>query len=214
MWNHLGLPNPLHSPLHTFTWRKPKISPPRNPNPYETTTILTLSDSEDGDSTDVSNPYRNIRWTDAPPRTTQTEAEADAEAGEEGPTSAFPDAQTSPRSHALDPVTIIGSRGEAAIYPEPNEDEHQGITLPPYDSMSEYEEEEAQDEEEEDIHIPPNPSNVPTPGYRPVSKPKLVPTGLPKPRTHGARDGKPRRFLARSHPTRGPPTPDPTEPQV
>ena len=36
-------------------------------------------DSEDEGSTDVSNPYRNIRWTEEPPRTTQTEVDAEAE---------------------------------------------------------------------------------------------------------------------------------------
>ena len=40
-------------------------------------------DSEDEGSTDVSNPYRNIRWTEEPPRTTQTEVDAGAEPGEE-----------------------------------------------------------------------------------------------------------------------------------
>ena len=155
---------------------------------------LHTPDSEDGDSTDVSNPYRTIQWTDAPPRTTQTAAEADAETGEEGPTSAFPDVQASPPSHALDPVTVIGSRGEAAIYPEPDGDEHQGITLPPYDSMSEYEEEEAQDEEEEDIHIPPNPSNVPTPGYRPVRDRSLYPPDSPNPELMEPETGSPDDF--------------------
>ena len=45
-------------------------------------------DSEDESSTDVSNPYRNIRWTEEPPLTTQTEADVEADPGEEGPTSA------------------------------------------------------------------------------------------------------------------------------
>ena len=69
---------------------------------------------------------------------------------------------------------MIGSRGEAAIYPEINEAEHKApvmyrITFPPYDSLSEFEDNDAQDEEDEDTYSPPNPTNVPTPGYRPVS---------------------------------------------
>ena len=75
---------------------------------------------------------------------------------------------------------MIGSRGEAAIYPEINEAEHKPpgmyrVTFPPYDSMSEFEDDDAQEEEEEDIHVPPNPSNVPTPGYR---RRTVMPLGL------------------------------------
>ena len=43
------------------------------------------------------------------------------------------------------------------------------ITLPPYDLLSEYEDDDAQEDEvEEETLAPPNPTNVPTPGYRPA----------------------------------------------
>ena len=35
-------------------------------------------DSEDEGSTDVSNPYQNIRWTEEEPRMTQTEVDVEA----------------------------------------------------------------------------------------------------------------------------------------
>ena len=81
---------------------------------------------------------------------------------------------------------MIGSRGEAAIYPEINEAEHKPpgmyrVTFPRYDSMSEFEEDDAQEEEEEDLHVPPNPSNVPTPGYRPVRDRIWYPPDSPSP---------------------------------
>ena len=46
-------------------------------------------------------------------------------------------------SQTPDHVTVIGSRGEAAIYPEVDETKHPAagthrITLPPYDSLSEF----------------------------------------------------------------------------
>ena len=86
---------------------------------------------------------------------TQTEVDAEAEPGEEGPTSAFPDSRPPHPSQTPDPVTVIGSRGEAAIYPEINEAEHKApgmyrTTFSPYDSMSEFEDDDAQEEEEED----------------------------------------------------------------
>ena len=191
--------SPPFSPPHIHTEETEDFASAESQSVRDPEDLYT-PDSVDGDSTDVSNPYRNIRWTDAPPRTTQTEVEAEAETGEEGPTSAFPDAHASSPSHALDPVTIIGSRGEAAIYPEPNGDEHQGITLPPYDANAKYDDEEAQDEEEEDIHIPPNPSNVPTPEYRPVRDRSLYPLDSPSPELMELKTGSPT------------PTPDPPEP--
>ena len=60
--------------------------------------------------------------------------------------------------------------------------------------MSEYEEEEAQDEEEEDIHIPPNPSNVPTPGYRPVRDRSSHHTDSPSPELMELETGSPDDF--------------------
>ena len=68
---------------------------------------------------------------------------------------------------------MIGSRGEAVIYHEINEAEHKAqgmyrITFPPYDSLSEFEDDDAQEEAEEETLSPPNQNNVPTPGYRPV----------------------------------------------
>ena len=57
----------------------------RDPDDFRT------PDSEDEGSTDVSNPYRNIRWTGEQPRQSETDIEAEAEQDEEGPNSAFPD---------------------------------------------------------------------------------------------------------------------------
>ena len=79
----------------------------RDPEDFQT------PESDDKGSTDVSNPYRNIRWTEEPPRTTQSEAAVEADPGEEGPTSAFPDSRAPHPSHTPDPVTVIGSRGKA-----------------------------------------------------------------------------------------------------
>ena len=86
-------------------------------------------DSEDEGSTDVSNPYRNIRWTEETPRLTQTEVHAETEPGEEVPTSAFPDSRAPHPSQTPDPVTVIGSRGEAAIYPEINEADYKPLGM-------------------------------------------------------------------------------------
>ena len=52
-----------------------------------------------------------------------------------------------------DPVTVIESRGEAAIYPEINEADYKPpgmyrTTFPPYDSMSEFEDDDAHEEED------------------------------------------------------------------
>ena len=63
---------------------------------------------------------------------------------------------------------MIGSRGEVAIYPEINEADYKPLrmyrtTFPPYDSMSEFEDDDAQEEVEEETFVPPNPTNVPTP---------------------------------------------------
>ena len=57
----------------------------RDPDDFRT------PDSEDEGSTDVSNPYRNIRWTEGTPQQTQPEGDAEAEPREEEPTSALPD---------------------------------------------------------------------------------------------------------------------------
>ena len=86
-------------------------------------------DSEDDGSTDVSNPYHNIRWTEEPPRTTQTEVDAEAEPGEECPTSAFPDSRAPHPSHTPDPVTVMGSRGEAVNYTENNEADYKPLGM-------------------------------------------------------------------------------------
>ena len=82
----------------------------RDPDDFRTT------ESEDEGSTDVSNTYSNIRWTEGTPRQTQPEVDAEAEPGEEGPTSAFSDPRSPHPSQTLDPVTIIGSRVETTIY--------------------------------------------------------------------------------------------------
>ena len=90
----------------------------RDPDEFRT------PDSEDEGSTDVSNPYRNFRWTTR--ATQQTEPEVYPEAGheDEGPTSAFQDSPPQPLedlsthpSQTRNPVTVIGSSGEAAICP-------------------------------------------------------------------------------------------------
>ena len=79
----------------------------------------------------------------------------ETEHDEEGPTSAFPDSPPPHPSQAADPVTIIGSRGERTIYPEADEivpltDGPTRITLPKYDHLSEYENDDAQEEEVEE----------------------------------------------------------------
>ena len=80
----------------------------------------------------------------------QTEVDADAEPGEEGPTSAFLDSRTPHPSETPDPVTVIGSRGEAVIYPEIKEADYKPLgmyrhTYSPCDSMSEFEDDDAQE---------------------------------------------------------------------
>ena len=117
----------------------------RDPDDFRT------HDTENEGSTDVSNNYRNFRWTEEKPRRTETDIEAEAEQDEEGPTSAFPDSPPSHPSQAADPVTIICSRGETTIYPEADEtvpptEDPTRITLPPYDHLSEYENDDAQEE--------------------------------------------------------------------
>ena len=128
------------------------------------------TDSEDEGSTDVSNPYRNIRWIEETPRTQQTDVDAEAEPGKEGPTSAFPNLRAPPPSQTPDPVTVIGSSGEAVNYPEINEAEHKApgmyrTTSSPYDSMSEFEDDYAQEEEEEETYSHPT---------RPMSQPQVT----------------------------------------
>ena len=109
-------------------------------------------------------------------RPTGPEADPEAAGEEEGPTSAFqtpshtatssphsPPAVRNPSPHPSqtpDPVTVIGSRREAATYPDaedtgpPAADSHR-ITLPPYDALSEFGDDDAQEEEEEDTYSPP-----------------------------------------------------------
>ena len=79
---------------------------------------------------------------------------------------------------------MIGSRGEAATYTdaedtEPPADDTHLITLPPYDALSEFDDDDAQEEEEEDTYSPPNPTNVPTPGYRPARDGSAYPSDSP-----------------------------------
>ena len=81
---------------------------------------------------------------------------------------------------------MIGSRGEAAIYTELNDAEHKPpgtsrITFPPYDSMSEFEDDDAQEEVEEEDFVPPNQTNVPTPGYRQAMDRSTYPTDSSSP---------------------------------
>ena len=143
-------------------------------------------DSEDEGSTDVSNPYRNIRWTEEEPRRSQTEVDADAEPGEEGPTSAFPDSRAPHPSQTPDPVTVIEFRGETVNYHEINEAEHKApgmyrTTFYPYDSMSEFEDDDAHEEQEEETYSTPNATTVPTPGYREVRDRSSYPPDSPSP---------------------------------
>ena len=50
------------------------------------------------------------------------------------------------------------------------------ITFPTYDSLSEFEDDDAQEEEvEEEMFSPPNTTNVPTAGYRPVMEGRILP---------------------------------------
>ena len=58
-------------------------------------------------------------------------------------------------------------------YPEADETEHPAvdthrITLPRYDSLSKFKDNDADGEEEKKKHTQPNRANFPTPGYRPV----------------------------------------------
>ena len=104
--------------------------------------------SEDEGSTDVSNPYRNFRCTEETPRQTESDIDAEAEHDEKRPTSAFHASPPPNPSKAADPVTIIESRGETTIYPEadetePSTEDPHRITLPPYDPLSEYEDDDA-----------------------------------------------------------------------
>ena len=107
-------PPHIHMP-ETEVFASAESQSVRDPEDFRTT------DSEDEGSTDVSNHCRNIRWTEETPRTPQTEVDAEAEPGEEGHTSAFPDSRAPPPPQTPDPVTVIGSRGEAVNYPEINE---------------------------------------------------------------------------------------------
>ena len=66
---------------------------------------------------------------------------------------------------------MIGSQGEAALYlgettEEPVQPDVRRTMSSPYDSLSEYEQGNATDNEDEDEFTPVNPTNVPTLGYR------------------------------------------------
>ena len=50
-----------------------------------------------------------------------------------------------------------------------------------YDSMSEFEDDDPQEEVEEETFVPPNPTNVQTPGYRPVMDRSSFPQDSPSP---------------------------------
>ena len=63
-----------------------------------------------------------------------------------------------------------------------------------YDSMSEFEEDDAQEEVEEDISVPPNPINVPTPGCQPVRDRSSFPTDSPSPEPMELETGAPDDF--------------------
>ena len=67
-------------------------------------------------------------------------------------------------------------------------------TFPTYDSMSEFEEDDAQEEEEEDIHVQPNPTNVPTPGCRPARDRNSYPPDSPSPEPMELETGEPDDF--------------------
>ena len=69
------------------------------------------------------------------------------------------------------------------------------VTVPPYDSMSEFEDDHAQEEEEEDTHVPPNPNNVSTPGYRPTrDRSSYPPPDSPSPEPMELETGDPYDF--------------------
>ena len=63
-----------------------------------------------------------------------------------------------------------------------------------YDSMSEFEDDDAQEEVEEDISVPPNPTNVQTPGYRPVRDRSSYPPDSPSPEPMELKTGAPDDF--------------------
>ena len=94
---------------------------------------------------------------------------------------------------------MIGSRGEAVVYPEINEAEYKTLgmyrTTPAiYDSMSEFEEDDTQEEVEEETFVPPNPTNVPTPGYRPGRDRSSFPPDSPSPEPMELETGAPDDF--------------------
>ena len=62
----------------------------------------------------------------------------------------------------------------------PTADSHR-ITLPPYDALSEFADDDAQEEEEEDTYSPLNQTNVPSPGYLPVREGRLLHPDYPSP---------------------------------
>ena len=68
------------------------------------------------------------------------------------------------------------------------------VTFPPYDSISEFEDDDAQEEEVEDIHVPANTGNVSTPGYRPVRDRSSYPPDSPSPEPMELETGDPDDF--------------------
>ena len=61
--------------------------------------------------------------------------------------------------------------------------------------MSEYEDDDAQEEEvDEETFLPPNPTNVPTPGYRQVRDGKTYPPDTPSPEPMELETGEPDDF--------------------
>ena len=63
-----------------------------------------------------------------------------------------------------------------------------------YDSMSEFEDDDAQEEVEEETYVPPTPTTVPTPGYRPVSDRSSYHPDSPSPELMELEHGEPDDF--------------------
>ena len=65
--------------------------------------------------------------------------------------------------------------------------------------MSEFEDDDAQDEEEEDTYSSPIPTNVPTPGYRPTRNRSAYPPDSPSPELIELETGEPDDFSQGVH---------------
>ena len=114
---------------------------------------------------------------------------------------------------------MIVSRGEAVNYHEINEAEHKApgmyrTTPTIYDSMSEFEDDDAQEEVEEDISVPLNPTNVPTPDYRPVRDRSSFPPVSPSPEPMELETGAPDDFSQGVLRQEDPTPPNSAEPQM